>query len=68
MQLETVLILEHRDYGAGYRLLKVAAPGIAPQVQPGQFVHVRVPRLNDAVLRRPFSAWQWPRNQPVPSR
>ena len=58
MQLETVLILEHRDYGAGYRLLKVAAPGIAPQVQPGQFVHVRVPRLNDAVLRRPFSVFQ----------
>ena len=58
MQLETVRILEHRDYGAGYRLLKLAAPGIAPQVQPGQFVHVRVPRLNEAVLRRPFSVFQ----------
>ena len=58
MQLETARILEHRDYGGGYRLLKLAASGIASQVQPGQFVHLRVPRLNDAVLRRPFSVFQ----------
>jgi dihydroorotate dehydrogenase electron transfer subunit len=58
VQLETATILEHRDYGAGYRLLRLAAPQIAPQVQPGQFVHVRVPRLEAGVLRRPFSVFQ----------
>ncbi len=58
MQLETATILEHRDYGAGYRLLRLAAPQIAPQVQPGQFVHLRVPRLEGCVLRRPFSVYK----------
>lgn len=58
MQLETAIILEHRDYGAGYRLLRLAAPQIAPQVRPGQFVHVRIPRLEASVLRRPFSVFK----------
>ena len=58
MQLETVTILEHRAYGADYRLLRLAAPQIAPQVQPGQFVHLRVPRLEASVLRRPFSVFK----------
>ncbi len=58
MQLETASILEHRDYGSGYRLLRLAAPQIAPQVQPGQFVHLRVPRLEASVLRRPFSIFR----------
>ena len=31
---------------------------IAPLIQPGQFAHVRVPTLKDALLRRPFSIFQ----------
>jgi dihydroorotate dehydrogenase electron transfer subunit len=58
VQLETVTILEHRDYGSGYRLLRLAAPQVAPQVQPGQFVHLRIPRLEASVLRRPFSVFK----------
>jgi dihydroorotate dehydrogenase electron transfer subunit len=58
VQLETAIILEHRDCGAGYRLLRLAAPQIAPQVQPGQFVHLRIPRLEASVLRRPFSVYK----------
>ncbi len=58
MQLETAIILDHRDYGAGYRLLRLAAPQIAPQVRPGQFVHLRIPRLEASVLRRPFSIFK----------
>lgn len=58
MQLENVTILEHRDYGAGYRLLRLAAPQTAPLVQPGQFVHLRIPRLEASVLRRPFSVFK----------
>ena len=58
MQLETAIILEHRDYGSGYRLLRLAAPQVAPQVQPGQFVHLRIPRFEASVLRRPFSVFK----------
>ena len=36
----------------------VRAPQIAPLVQPGQFAHVRILPLRDALLRRPFSIFQ----------
>lgn len=55
---EVTTILEHAVYQGDYRMLRLAAPGIGPQVQPGQFVHMRVPRLADALLRRPFSVYQ----------
>jgi dihydroorotate dehydrogenase electron transfer subunit len=31
---------------------------VASQVTPGQFIHLRVPRLDGAVLRRPFSVFK----------
>jgi dihydroorotate dehydrogenase electron transfer subunit len=34
------------------------APAIAPEVQPGQFVHLQIPHLQDSILRRPFSVYQ----------
>ena len=58
VQLETATILEHRDYGAGYRLLRLAASQISPQVRPGQFVHLRISRLETSILRRPFSVFK----------
>ncbi len=58
MQLETVKVAAHGEFQGGYRLLEMCAPGIAPQVRPGQFVHLRVPHLNDALLRRPFSIFK----------
>jgi len=36
----------------------VRAPGIAPLIQPGQFAHVRILPMKDALLRRPFSIFQ----------
>ena len=55
---ETVQILSNeRDTDLYFRLV-VRAPGIAPQVQPGQFAHVRIQPLSDALLRRPFSIFQ----------
>jgi dihydroorotate dehydrogenase electron transfer subunit len=36
----------------------VRAPQIAPFVQPGQFAHIRILPLKDALLRRPFSIYQ----------
>lgn len=50
-------IVDHRPVGGGYRKLTLLASDIAPLVEPGQFVHLRVPGLRDAVLRRPFSVF-----------
>jgi dihydroorotate dehydrogenase electron transfer subunit len=58
MKQEKTTVLEHRIFQGEYRLLKLSAPAIGPLVQPGQFVHLLVPRLKDAVLRRPFSVFQ----------
>jgi dihydroorotate dehydrogenase electron transfer subunit len=40
---------------AGYWLIELDAKPIADSARPGQFVHVRVPGLEKASLRRPFS-------------
>ncbi len=58
MNQEKTIVLEHRCFQGNYRLIKLAAPTIGPLVQPGQFVHLRVPRLENAVLRRPFSVFK----------
>lgn len=52
---EKCRVIEHSDWGNGYRYLRLEAPGIAGAAQPGQFVHIRVPNLEMSALRRPFS-------------
>jgi len=55
---QTVQIVSNeRDTDSYFRLV-LRAPQIAPLVQPGQFAHVRVTALKDALLRRPFSIFQ----------
>jgi dihydroorotate dehydrogenase electron transfer subunit len=55
---QTVQIVSNeRDTDSYFRLV-LSAPQIAPLVQPGQFAHVRVTPLKDALLRRPFSIFQ----------
>lgn len=55
---QTVQIVSNlRDTDLYFRLV-VRAPEIAPLVQPGQFAHVRVLPMKDALLRRPFSIFQ----------
>ena len=54
---ESAKVIEHREIGAGYRYLVFAAPKMAAELQPGQFVHVRVPALETSALRRPFSVF-----------
>jgi dihydroorotate dehydrogenase electron transfer subunit len=58
MNQEKSTVVQHESYQGDYRLLRVAAPVIGPQVQPGQFVHLRIPRFEQAVLRRPFSVFK----------
>lgn len=55
---ETVQIVANRRETDAYFRLLVRAPRIAPRVQPGQFAHVRILPLKDALLRRPFSIFQ----------
>ncbi len=58
MKLQIATVIDHREMGGEYRILTLAAPSIASRINPGQFVHVRVPRLETAVLRRPFSVFR----------
>lgn len=58
MQLEHARVVAHQPVSEAYRLLILDAPALAPLVAPGQFVHLRVPNLDGAVLRRPFSVFK----------
>jgi dihydroorotate dehydrogenase electron transfer subunit len=58
MKLEQGIILGHTEVSGGYRLLQLKVPGIAGEVRPGQFVHIRLPAPADAILRRPFSVFR----------
>ena len=51
-------VVDNAHFGAGYFLLSLHAPGIAARVRPGQFLHLRVPGLDDRILRRPFSIFK----------
>jgi dihydroorotate dehydrogenase electron transfer subunit len=55
MSIAAATVLDHSDFGGGYRLLKLEVPAIASAVVPGQFIHLRVPHLDGRILRRPFS-------------
>jgi len=48
-------VMRQAPLTGGYWELDLHAPGIAEAASPGQFVHVRVPGLDAAALRRPFS-------------
>ena len=54
---EKCVILSHEELSAGYRRLVVKAEKMAPNLVPGQFVHVKVPSLESSALRRPFSVF-----------
>ncbi len=51
------IVANERDTDSYFRLV-LRAPQIAPLIQPGQFAHVRILPLKDALLRRPFSIFQ----------
>lgn len=55
---EKCRVLSHADIGAGYRHLVLDAPATSAAAAPGQFVHLRVPALEETALRRPFSIFE----------
>lgn len=58
MREENGTVTSHVPAGADYRVLTLALPGVAAEAKPGQFVHLRVASLHDALLRRPFSIYR----------
>jgi dihydroorotate dehydrogenase electron transfer subunit len=58
MSVEQARVVSHEALESpGYRVIRLAAPEMAAAAEPGQFIHVQVPRLENAVLRRPFSIY-----------
>tara|TARA_S200000501_G_scaffold378060_1_gene438910 strand:+ start:1885 stop:2664 length:780 start_codon:yes stop_codon:yes gene_type:complete len=55
---ELANIIKHENFQGDYRILSMEAPKIGPLVKPGQFIHLKVPKLNDRILRRPFSVYK----------
>lgn len=53
--LERVRVLENDRVAEGVGLLVLESPRIARAVRPGQFIHLRIARDTDFILRRPFS-------------
>ncbi len=58
MQIEKAIVRTHDLVGGDYRALVLDAPVTSESAVPGQFVHLRVPRLDGSVLRRPFSIYR----------
>jgi dihydroorotate dehydrogenase electron transfer subunit len=54
-ELERVRVLANDRVAEGVGLMVLHAPRCAVAVRPGQFVHLRVARGADIILRRPFS-------------
>lgn len=54
---ETARILSNEQVGPRLYLMALASPAIAGAIEPGQFVHMRVPRMEAHILRRPFSVY-----------
>jgi NAD(P)H-flavin reductase len=51
-------VLWNRRLSPDYNVLALAAPAIATDVEPGQFVMVKAADGQDPLLRRPFSVFE----------
>lgn len=54
---EQARVLSNEQVGPRLYLMVLESPEIAAHVGPGQFVHMKVPRMEDHILRRPFSIY-----------
>ncbi len=54
---EPAFIRANEPVGPGLYLMTLEASGIARSIEPGQFVHMRIPAMDDHILRRPFSIY-----------
>ena len=54
---ERACVLENSCVGPRLYLMRLSSPLIAGSLEPGQFVHMRIPGMEGHVLRRPFSVY-----------
>lgn len=54
---EAARIVANEPVGPRLHLMKLESPAIAAGIQPGQFVHMKMPGMDSHVLRRPFSVY-----------
>lgn len=54
---EAARIVSNEPVGPRLHLMKLASPEIAGAIEPGQFIHMKVPGAADHILRRPFSVY-----------
>lgn len=54
---ETGKVLSNEHLARNLYLMEVESPRIADALQPGQFVHMRLPGMEGHILRRPFSVF-----------
>lgn len=54
---EQARVLLNEGVGPNLFVMALESPGIAQAVVPGQFVHMKVPGMDDHILRRPFSVY-----------
>uniref|UniRef100_UPI0022DF9F8D FAD-binding oxidoreductase n=1 Tax=Eggerthella sinensis TaxID=242230 RepID=UPI0022DF9F8D len=54
---ERARILGNAKVGPNLYLMTLEAPDIAASIEPGQFVHMKVPGMEAHILRRPFSVY-----------
>lgn len=54
---ERARILGNAKVGPNLYLMTLASPQIAAAIEPGQFVHMKIPGMEAHILRRPFSVY-----------
>ena len=54
---EGAVVASNNNVGPRLWVMRLQAPQIAKCVQPGQFIHMRIPGMDDHPLRRPFSVY-----------
>lgn len=54
---ERVRILENECVGPNLYVMILESPGIAQCIEPGQFVHMKIPGMEAHIMRRPFSVY-----------
>jgi dihydroorotate dehydrogenase electron transfer subunit len=58
MRIEKASVSSQKELSGGYRVMVLDVPAVSSSAKPGQFIHLRVPDLDIAVLRRPFSIYK----------
>lgn len=54
---EAGVVLKNEQLSKTLYLMEITSPEIARTIQPGQFVHMKIPGMEAHILRRPFSVY-----------